>query len=87
MPIFQPVTPAYENEGRHVAHVENGCGLLGLWPRPVYVNDSRTPSCGGNGGGFLGNLFAASQPAYTYEVTPAPAALVDRSAKTTKPRR
>jgi hypothetical protein len=85
MPIFQPVIPAYENAGRQVAHVENGCGLLGLWPRPVYLNDPRAPSCGG-GGGMFGGLFTASQPGYTFPET-ATAALVERSEKTTKPRR
>jgi len=83
MPIFQPTTPAYEHERKRVAHVENGCGPLGLWPRPVYLHDPRTPSCGG-GAGYFGGLFTASQPGYTFSTT---TALVASSEKTTKTRR
>jgi len=86
MPLFQSAVPSYEHEGKRVAGVESGCGLLGLWPRPVYLNDPRTPSCGDGGGGFLGGLFTASQPAYAFSTTP-PAALAGRSEKTNKPER
>ncbi len=87
MPIFQPPIPNYE-QGAHkvIAGVESGCGLFGLWPRPVYQGDTRTSPCAEGSGGFLGlgGLFSAPQPSYT---TTPPLALTTRSEKPQKPER